>query len=81
MSDTALYDQKADYEFFLEQLADLLVEHEGKVVLISQKKIVRYYGSMQAAVEAGVTEFGAGKFIAQEVEKAEPLPVSYSLAY
>ena len=75
------YNQEADYEFFLECVSELMIEHEGKIVLINQKKIIRYYDSIQDAVKAGVEEFGAGKFIAQEVEKNDPLPVSYSLAY
>ena len=81
MNDMKDYDQNADYDFFVEQLPSLLDEHRGQVALINQRKIVGYFDTMQDAVSAGVKRFGPERFIAQDVEPKEPVPIAYSLAY
>ena len=74
------YDQRADYDAFLEQLPELLKTHEGKVVVIHDRTPVGFHDTMEQAVEAGNENFGAECFIAQEVISEDPLISSYSLA-
>ena len=81
MDDRQDYDQNADYDFFVEQLPALLDDHQGQVALISRRKVVGYFDTMQDAVDAGMKEFGPEKFIAQEVLDEDPAPIAYSLAY
>ena len=81
MDDRKDYDQNEDYAFFVKQLPALLDHHQGQVALINQKKIFDYFETMQAAVDAGIKEFGPGRFIAQEIVVEDPVPISYSLAY
>ena len=81
MDDRQDYDQNADYDFFVEQLPALLDDHQGQVALISRRKVVGYFDTMQDAVDAGMKEFGPEKFIAQEVLTEDPAPIAYSLAY
>ncbi|MCY4499031.1 MAG: hypothetical protein OXC14_17320 [Rhodospirillaceae bacterium] len=74
------YDQRADYDAFVEQLPELLKTHEGKVVVIHDRSPVSFHDTVEQAVEAGNKTFGAECFIAQEVVPQEPLIASYSLA-
>ena len=81
MGDRPDYDQKADYDFFVERLPGILEEHRGQIVLISRQEIVGYFDTMQEAVAAGLERFGPELFIAQEVMMEETVPLAYSLAY
>lgn len=80
MSAERSYSQEADYNSFLEQLPDLLKEHEGKVVVIHNCNLVDFYDTMEQAVEAGNQKFGVERFIAQDVIREDPEITSYSLA-
>ena len=75
------YDQRADYEFFRGQLPVLLKTMPGKVVLINRQTIVGHFDTMNAAIVEGAERFGAGNFIAQDVEDDDQTLVSVSLAY
>ena len=81
MNDKTQYSQKDDYEFFVEQLPDLLEQHRGRIALIRKHKVIKLYDSMETAVLAGAKKFGPAQFIAQEITDDEPLPVSYAMAY
>ena len=81
MDDRQDYDQNTDYEFFVEHLPALLNDYRGQIVLINQRRIVSYFDTMEAAVEAGMKKFGPGTFIAQEIVTEDPVPISFSLAY
>ena len=81
MDDRQDYDQNADYDFFVEQLPALLIDHQGQVALINRRKIVGYFDTMQDAVDVGLKRFGSERFIAQEILAEDSAPIAYSLAY
>ena len=62
------------------KLPTLMEGHEGEVVVVHDRAVVRFFDNMPDAVRFGHTEYGPEQFIAQEVAMEEPSVVSYSLA-
>lgn len=58
---------KDDFEFFEQQLPDLIKEHRGQFVLIKDKKIHGYYPNMEDALKSAYEKFGVTDFLIQEV--------------
>lgn len=61
------YDQRADYNTFLQDLPRLLVVQRGKVAVVHEREIVGFYDGMEEAIAFGDSRFGFGPehFIAQ----------------
>ena len=74
------YNQKADYEVFMQQLPSLLKSQRDRVAVVHEGKIVGFYDGMEEAVAFGDSEFGPEQFIAQEVQEEDNPILSYSLA-
>ena len=59
------------------QLEGLLQEHEGKIVLFREGKIVDFFADESAAYDAGLQRFGSdGVFLVTRVSVPSPAPIS-----
>ena len=79
-NDPRSYDQEADFEAFMEMLPELLKTHESRIVVLHERKMVRFFDEFVDAIVFGHERFGPGRYIAQVVEPADPKPISHSLA-
>ena len=61
-------------------LPELLKDHERQVVVFHDRTPVEFFDQFVDAIVFGDERYGPGCYIAQEVEPADPLPDSYSLA-
>ena len=76
---TSVYRQEDDYEAYLERQAELMKTHKDQCVVIHKRKVIRFFDTVSEAFDFGMNEFGAEKFIAQEIMDEEITPISYSL--
>ena len=76
----AAYNQKLDYDAFLDELPSLTKAHAGMIVVFHDRKPVEFFDDIEVAVRYGTEKYGEQQFIAQEVKDEEPTVLSYSLA-
>ena len=60
-----------NYEYFKKILPELLNQHKGEYVVISEGKEKGFFKSTKEAYDYGVKNFGLGNFILQIVEDEE----------
>lgn len=56
-----------NYDAFLSALPMIEAAHRGKHALLCQSKIVGFFDSSLEATLSGLKQFGAGRFLVQEV--------------
>ena len=76
----AEYNQKLDYDAFLDGLPSLTETHAGMIVVFHDRKPVEFFDDLAKAVRYGTETYGEQQFIAQEIKDEEPTVLSYSLA-
>lgn len=70
---------KEEQAAFEQQLPDLKLRHQGKVVLFKDGSLVAVFDDSDAAFRAGLERFGADAvFLVAPVEDPRPGPISVS---
>ncbi len=65
--DEALREVEANYEHFLENLANLLATHRREWCLLRNRQIIDFYPTMEDAYQGGLSRFPDRRFSLQEV--------------
>lgn len=62
----------SEIEFFEDQLPSLLLEHAGKVVVISAAKVVGVFPTYEKALAVGAVKFGRRPFLVRYILPTQP---------
>lgn len=67
-----------DFQFYLDHQSDFVKKYNGKILVISEQKLVGVYDTIQKAYDAGMSKLGMGNFI---VQKCSPGKADYSQSF
>lgn len=57
-----------EYNYFLSILSELKKDHNGEYVVIKEKNILGYYGSMNEALQETSKKYALGTFLVKLIE-------------
>ena len=67
-----------DFQYYLDNQAEFVKKYNGKILVISNQKLIGAFDSMKEAYDSGVEKCGIGNFI---VQRCSPGKADYTQSF